>query len=59
LGMELLATIDWLMHHEHVDPRTQALRVGLQRWRGGPRAGERKSRLFDDRLINLAIERLT
>jgi O-acetyl-ADP-ribose deacetylase (regulator of RNase III) len=59
LGMELLATIDWLMHHEHVGPTTQALRAGLLRWQGGPKAGERKSRLFDDRLIKLAVERLT
>jgi O-acetyl-ADP-ribose deacetylase (regulator of RNase III) len=58
LGMELLATIDWLIHHEHIDPTTQALRAGLLRWRGGPKAGERKCRLFDDRLITLAVERL-
>jgi hypothetical protein len=59
LGMELLATIHWLLHHVGVEPTTKAMRDGLLRWPGGEKAGERKARLFDDRLIDLALHRLT
>jgi hypothetical protein len=45
LGMELLATDD--------------VRDALRFWPGGPQAAERKQRLFDDRLISLALRRLT
>jgi hypothetical protein len=31
----------------------------LTRWPAGPAAAERKLRLFNDRLIGLALERLT
>lgn len=58
LGMELLATVDWLLARERVAPTTEAIRTSLRQWPGGPRAAERKSRLFDDRLIGLALERL-
>ena len=58
LGMELLATVDWLMERECCQPNVQAIRVGLRRWPAGPEAADRKLRLFDDRLIGLAIERL-
>jgi hypothetical protein len=52
LGMELLATIDWLTHNEGV----AADRV--KTWPGGKDSAERKVRLFEDRLIDLALERL-
>lgn len=58
-GMELLATVDWLLTREGVAPTVPAVRKGLQHWRGGPDAGERKNRLFDDRALNIALERLT
>ncbi len=58
LGMELLATVDWLLEHEHLPPSVDAIRRGLREWRGGAGAGERKLKLFDDRLITLAIDRL-
>jgi hypothetical protein len=56
-GMELLATVDWLLYKEHVQPTVQAVREGLQRWPAG--AAERKNRLFDDRALHIALERLT
>lgn len=56
-GMELLATVDWLLNMEHVQPTVQAVREGLQRWPAG--AADRKARLFDDRSIGIALERLT
>ncbi len=56
-GMELLATVDWLIGKEGVQPTVHAVREGINRW---PTAGaaERKSKLFDDRAIGIALERL-
>ena len=56
-GMELLATVDWLLCREGVAPTKDAVREGLKRW-PTPGAGERKSRLFDDRSIGIALARL-
>jgi hypothetical protein len=58
LGMELLATVDWLIEREGCAPDLSAVRAGLGRWPVGPAAAERKMRLFNDRLIGLAVERL-
>jgi len=58
LGMELLATVDWLIHREKCDPISEGIRKCLAAWPGGNQAGERKQRLFDDRLIEAALERL-
>lgn len=58
LGMELLATVDWLLTREGCQPTVAALREGLARWPGGADAGQRKLRLFDDRLLQLALTRL-
>jgi hypothetical protein len=58
-GMELLATVDWLLAREDVAPNVPALREGLRHWRGGPDAAARKDRLFDDRALGIALERLT
>lgn len=59
LGMELLATVDWLLSREGRKPEIESLKAGLAQWPGGSDAGARKLRLFDDRLLGLAIERLT
>jgi len=58
LGMELLATVDWLLHANSVHPSISDVREALGAWPGGDRSGERKQRIFDDRLIGLALERL-
>ncbi len=58
-GMELLATVDWLLTKEGVAPSVPALRAGLRHWRGGPDVAGRKDRLFDDRALGIALERLT
>jgi O-acetyl-ADP-ribose deacetylase (regulator of RNase III) len=57
-GMELLATVDWLISRQDVEPTVDAVREGLTHW---PAAGaaERKARLFDDRAIGIALDRLT
>ena len=57
-GLELLATVDWLLTKESVDPTVPAVREGLRRWRGGPTEADRKHRLFDDRALGIALERL-
>lgn len=58
LGMELLASIDWLLHKEGVAPSVDAVKKGLEQWPAGVDAATRKVKLFDERLINLAIQRL-
>lgn len=58
LGMELLATVDWLIHHERVEPQREAIKAGLREWPGGRGAGDRKLKLFNDRMIDLALFRL-
>lgn len=57
-GMELLATVDWLLAKEHVEATVPAVRQALRDWRGGPGAAARKERLFDDRALAIALERL-
>jgi hypothetical protein len=59
LGMELLATVDWLLHREHCAPTVEGIKAGLANWPGGANAAGRKMRLFDDSFIDKAIERLT
>jgi hypothetical protein len=58
LGMELLATVGWLLNQGLADRRLDSVRDALRNWPGGQGAGERKLRLFDDRLIALALDRL-
>lgn len=58
LGMELLATVDWMAAEEHCELTLAAVKEGLTRWPGGQEAARRKQKLFDDRLLQLAIDRL-
>lgn len=58
LGMELLGTLDWLISREGCRPDLEAIKAGLAAWPGGSQASERKLKIFDDRLIELALERL-
>jgi O-acetyl-ADP-ribose deacetylase (regulator of RNase III) len=58
LGLELLATVDWLVAREACEPTLSAVRKGIERWPAGASAARRKLRLFDDRLLALALERL-
>lgn len=59
LLMELLATVDYLLTVGMCRPTVDDLRSGLAEWPGGKTAGCRKLKLFDDRLLRLALERLT
>lgn len=56
-GMELLSTVDWLLSRESVDPTVESVRAGLNSWRHESGAA-RKSKLFDDRAIGIALDRL-
>ncbi len=58
LGLELLSTVDWLIEREHCTRSVNAIRDGLRQWPAGPEAADRKLRLFSDRLITLALDRL-
>lgn len=58
LGMELLATVDWLIDKEHIGSDTKSIRRALASWPAGRAAGERKLKLFDERLISMALEQL-
>ena len=58
LGMELLATVDWLIERENCPPNVSGIRDGLRRWPAGAAAAQRKDGLFSDRLIELALIRL-
>jgi len=58
LGMELLATVDWLLAREGCEPTVAGIREGLSRWPAGKAAAERKLRLFDERLVDLALRQL-
>jgi O-acetyl-ADP-ribose deacetylase (regulator of RNase III) len=58
LGMELLATVDWLLQRKGIQPNVTAVKDGLRTWPGGQEAADRKLRLFDDRLLGLALDRV-
>jgi len=58
LGMELLATVDWILAKMKCDASIAGVKDGLDRWPGGHSAARRKKQLFDDRLIGLALKRL-
>lgn len=59
LGMELLATVDWLFNECKTNPDVASIQRDLEKWPGGADAGARKLKLFDERLIQLAIHQLT
>jgi hypothetical protein len=56
LGMEALATVDWLLTHERAAPTVDGIRDALNRW-PTEGAAERKQRLFSDKLLQAAVER--
>jgi len=59
LGMELLATVDWLLFREGCEPTVEALTAGVRSWPAGRSAAERKQQIFDARLLGLALRRVT
>ena len=57
-GMELLSTVDWLLHNEKIESSVQAVRTGLSKWPGDNSAKARKLSLFDERVIAIALQAL-
>ncbi len=58
LGMELLASVDWLLHEGKVQPTVEAIKHGLLNWPAGEDSGARKDHLFNERLVEMALRRL-
>lgn len=58
-GMELLATVDWLLSREKASPTVDGIRESLTRWPSGRAAAQRKAALFTDEDIGLALEQLS
>ena len=58
LSMELLATVDWLVVQMGTEATVPAIRDKLQLWPGGQEAADRKLRLFEDRIIGIALDAL-
>lgn len=57
-GMELLATVDWLVVKEKYEPTVVSIEKGIQNWPAGNRWATRKSKLFDQHSIGIALDRL-
>ena len=58
LGMELLATIDWLLQHDGVAADRKSIKTALKTWTDDETSAARKQKLFEDRLVDLALDRL-
>jgi len=57
-GLELLATVDWILKERHAQRDIDAIRRELERWPGPEAAGRRKLEQFDKRELDLALKRL-
>ena len=58
LGMEALATVDWLISRESCNTDLVSIKQGIANWPVDHKAAERKSRIFNDKLLQSSIERL-
>ena len=58
LGMEVLATVDWLIQREGCEPTLESIKTGLANWPAGEQSSERKIKLFSDQMLQHAITRL-
>ncbi|EXJ10881.1 MULTISPECIES: type II toxin-antitoxin system antitoxin DNA ADP-ribosyl glycohydrolase DarG [Nitrincola] len=57
-GMELLSTVDWLLVKEGCQPTLASIKTGLVNWPAGKKWADRKLKLFDDKSLQIAIDRL-
>ncbi len=58
LGMEALATVDWLIAKEGCQANLEAIKQGITQWPADQKAAERKTRIFSDKLLQSSIDRL-
>lgn len=60
-GMELITTIDWLIYQKNISPNLESIKQGIKDWyveSGEKKWANRKLRIFDDKSLALAIDRL-
>ncbi|MFC0337565.1 O-acetyl-ADP-ribose deacetylase (regulator of RNase III), contains Macro domain [Kushneria avicenniae] len=57
-GMELLATVDWLLFRSNVAPDMESIMESVHHWPGGKGSAQRKLKLFDRPKVELALNRL-
>lgn len=60
-GMELLATVDWLIYKKGIPPTLKGIKQGLENWfseSNSNRWAQRKLKVFDDKSLILAIEHM-
>lgn len=57
-GMELLASVDWLLSQAQAAPDPESVMEGVRHWPGGERSAQRKLKLFDLSKVELALNRL-
>ena len=57
-GMELLSTVDWLVEKENCEPTVESIQKGLAAWPAGKKWADRKSNLFQEKHIEIALLRL-
>ncbi|GAB3378559.1 macro domain-containing protein [Spongiibacter taiwanensis] len=57
-GMELLSTVDWLVVKDNCELALGSIKEGMARWPAGKQWAERKLNLFDDKSLQIAIDRL-
>ncbi len=57
-GMELLATVDWLLEEDGVEPSVECIIDGLKNWAGDKIASQRKLKIFNERSILIALDQL-
>jgi len=58
-GMELLATVDWLVSRQNVSTDANSLFEALGRWPYSKEAAERKQKIFSADALQIAAETLT
>jgi len=58
LGLELLSTVHWLVYKAKLSPTLSSVKAGISRWPGGVDSASRKSKIFDDRLVEMALDKL-
>lgn len=56
-GMELLATVDWLIEREKCQPNTSSILQGLHNWKD-EKTANRKIRLFNEAAVSIALDKL-
>ncbi len=58
LGMEALATVDWLLSKEGAVPTLEGIKQAMTQWPGGAAAAKRKMNLFSDKLMQACLDAL-